>query len=257
MKTLIFIKTTIFTGCLLSLFACDQNSNPGTHSAQNNQFSSSPTPPASPATQSQILDSAQLKALGFRLPNGQNIGDILPPQPSTHLFGKVVKGGPGRDTNWTAFTLVLFLDQNGQYEVLTQKRAIRPIGAIETPGGHLTGGQTWGAGASTELQQEAGILVNSSDLFYLSGGDPRLSNTGNLYGNANFFVVFTGTKPSTANHSNEVDKSYGHRWLPLGTVYKKVKAEQNAHPAFGTGKYYDFFRGHLIDFVENVLPFVP
>jgi hypothetical protein len=205
------------------------------------------------APKSRTLNANELAQMGFQIPGNQAQWDSLPPQPGQQVQGLTVKGGPGADTNWTAFTLILFANNKGGYEVLTQKRTIKPSGVIETPGGHLTGGQSWRTGAVTEIQQESGIKLHESDLFYLEGGKLGVSKaTGKLYGNVNFFAVFTGAKPTTAVTSHEVDASYGHQWLPLEQIYTDAKTEQ-AQAGFNQGKYYSFFRQQLISFVENVL----
>lgn len=187
---------------------------------------------------------------GFTIRANQSIGDELPPQPGQIVHGKTVRGGPNADTNWSAFTLVLFKDGKG-YKILTQKRAHSHAGTIETPGGHLLGGQTWRDGAQDELEQEAGIRVQKEFLIFLQGGQPRLSRTQRLYGNANFFVVFNG-QPQTSNFSGEVDTAYGHQWLDLKHTYEEVLAENN-NDKFAHGKYYSFFRGHLLTFCSQVL----
>lgn len=133
------------------------------------------------------LSIDEVKALGFAIPPNQNIGGALPPQPGTNVLGKIVKGGAGSDTNWTAFTLVIHAEDATakKYFVLTQMRAINPLGTIETAGGHLVGGQTWREGARDELEQETGVKADKSNLVFLQGGVPRISkSSGELYGNA-------------------------------------------------------------------------
>lgn len=187
---------------------------------------------------------------GFTIRATQSVGDELPPQPGQIVHGKRVEGGPNADTNWSAFTLVLYKDQKG-YKVLTQKRAHTHAGTIETPGGHLLGGQSWRDGAKDELEQEAGIRVKKEFLIFQQGGQPRLSKAQRLYGNANFFVVFS-KQPKTSNTSGEVDATYGHQWLDLKSTYEEVVTENNNN-RFAHGKYYSFFRGHLINFCTQIL----
>lgn len=204
-----------------------------------------PDPLAVPIRASDLENS-----YGFKIPPFQEKGDKLPPQPGMQVFGQTVRGGPNQDTNWTAFTLVLFKDAAG-YKVLTQMRAIPPVGVIETAGGHLVGGQNWRDGARDELMQEAGISVKNEDLVFLSGAQPRLSKTNNLYGNTNFFVVFN-KMPVTSDDNNEIDKNYGHKWLDLKSTYEETQ-EEKARLGFNHGKYYSFFRGMVIDFCTNVI----
>ena len=91
-------------------------------------------PPINPPV---ILTPEVLKnQYGFKIPAGQATGDVLPSQPGTVVQGITVKGGPGKDTNWTAFTLVIHVDDSSsepKYRVLIQKRSDN--GTLEIPGG--------------------------------------------------------------------------------------------------------------------------
>lgn len=72
-----------------------------------------------------------------------------------------------------------------------------------------------------------------------------------LFGNANFFIVFD-KEPSTANASNEVDRTYGHQWKNLKEIYIEALAEQGAQN-YAHGKYYSFFRMHILAFCKDVI----
>lgn len=198
----------------------------------------------------------EVKTLGFTIPPDQNIGDVLPPQPGEVVLGKIVKGGPGSDTNWTAFTLVIHAEDPGEkkYLVYTQMRGptMKSAGTIETAGGHLVGGQTWRDGARDELEQEAGIKTDKNNLVFLQIGKTSLKSKGEPYRNANFFVVFK-KRPKTLNNSDEVNKNYGHQWIDLKSLYKEVQAEQQDKGFDVHGKYYSFFRGHLLKFCKDVI----
>lgn len=66
-----------------------------------------------------------------------------------------------------------------------------------------------------------------------------------------FFVVFK-KRPKTVNNTHEVDKNYGHQWIDLKPLYKEVQAEQQ-DKGFKHGKYYGFFRSHLLKFCKDVI----
>lgn len=158
----------------------------------------------------------------------------------------------GTDIAFTAFTLVLVKNADGRYEVLTQARAASK--AIEAPGGHLTGGQTWQEGAVDELEQEAGIALAKEALIYLTGGNNLSSRTPpDKNTNANFVVVFSEIKPRTSMTSHEIDTAYGHRWLDLKLVYKEISEEERRLGYKNDGKYYRFFRGMVNSFCTNVV----
>ncbi len=198
------------------------------------------------------LSLVQVKNLGWTLPKGQHLGDLTPPQPGTKVQGQNVTLW-GKDTPWTAFTLVIFIKAPGQYEILTQKRGIHPTGVIETTGGHLEAGMTWRQGVAAELAQEAGIVPGVGDhLIYLSQNGPALSLKGNMYGNMNFVLVYQGQKPKTTEQCPEIDQAYGHPWVDLRVLYDQVKAEKK-QLGRNHGVYYGFFRDHVIGFCDRVL----
>lgn len=198
----------------------------------------------------------EVKTLGFTIPPDQNIGDVLPPQPGEVVLGKIVKGGPGSDTNWTAFTLVIHAEDPGakKYWVYTQMRGptMKSAGTIETAGGHLVGGQTWRDGARDELEQEAGIKTDKNNLVFLQIGKTSLTSDNEPYRNANFFVVFK-KRPKTANTGGEIDKNYGQQWIDLKSFYQAVIAEDAQVGWKNNGKYYSFFRSHVKTFCTKVI----
>lgn len=202
------------------------------------------------------ISAADLQAkYNFNIPRGQEKADALPPQPGQVVLGHTVQGSDQSDTNWTAFTLILYRDTTG-FKVLTQKRAIKPKGVLETPGGHLMGGQTWREGAQAEIIQESGIKPELKDLVFLQGAEPQISGRGRLYGNANFFVVFNH-RPKNMSISGEIDSNYGHRWIDLKEIYRQVADEQtrleNLKQGKNDGVFYSFFRGHLLTFCRHVV----
>ncbi len=207
-----------------------------------------------------LVSPLQLRVFGWHIPPQQEKGDLIPPQ-----FGKRFTTTNGasyvcgydnpakKDLFWTAFTLVLWRadgDGKDKIEILTQARKHSKV--IEAPGGHLHDGASWREGAAQELMEEAGITVPSAKLLYLQGGDLKERASKKSYsGNVNFFVVFAKAKPNTTL-SHENDPAYGHQWLNLHTVYEEAKAEQ-AIAWNKNGKYYRFFRGHVIEFGKKVL----
>lgn len=206
--------------------------------------------PAPESLSLRALNQSEMVNLGFRIPSNQGLGDVLPPQPGQKVDGSVVTKNQHGDINWTAFTLVLYKEPDQSYKVLSQKRAITHVGTLETAGGHLTPAQTWRDGARVELEQETGIKAKNADFIFLSGAKP-IPAPGNLYGNANFFVVFN-KKPATQNRSGEIDKHYGHQWLDLKQTFLEMSAEEQR--ARGQhGKYYNFFREHLLEFCAEVI----
>lgn len=201
-------------------------------------------------SQSHPLSASALSLQGIRVPN-QVSANKVPKQAGSMSNGYKVTLD-NNDTPWTAFTLVLFMKSNGEYEVLTQMRAkhMRASGTIETMGGHLTSHQSWSQGAAAELEQESGINVAPKDLIYLNGNKRAAYYNNSLHKNANFFAIFQGTKPLTHNNSDEIDPAYGHRWLDLKTLYTEIMNEQNritTGKPHQNGKFYGNFRLHLIE----------
>lgn len=197
------------------------------------------------------LSKNELQSMGWQLPNPAPIA-----QKPEAFFGVPVKPAH-QDTSFTAFTIVLFLRDDGTYEVLTQKRAIPPVNTIETMGGHLTGGQSYLEGAVTELMQESGIELPEEALIYLQGGNPQNLNPGmQPRGNANFFTVLTHEKPATTETSHEIDKQYGHQWKNIKELFREADAPSERDPKTGyfiNGKFYKFFNGHLHAFCSRVV----
>jgi hypothetical protein len=214
--------------------------------------------PTTPQGVAHSISAPDLQAnYHFNIPRAQEKGDALPPQPGQIVLGQTVRGSNQSDTNWTAFTLVLYKDAATGFKILTQKRAIEPKGVLETHGGHLAGGQSWREGAYAELMQEAGLKPELKDMMFLQGAEPRVSTgNGRLYGNANFFVVFS-RKPDTTSTSYEIDADYGHRWLDLKETYHKILDEQTRLDKLNQGRkdgeFYSFFRGHLLTFCRQVV----
>ncbi len=246
--------------------------------------SPAPTPMPGPLPGTHLLAEAELRTLGWKIPSMQEKGNEVPPQ-----VGSIIAPPPGnpfatattvklngKDLPWTAFTLILYRNADSkEWEILSQLRAIRPKGALETAGGHLTAGLTWREGALEEILQETGIdktLLKASDLIYVNEAAPSVRSSKKkgsfLVGNMNFVVVFTGEKPKTHGLScSEINHAYGHeghKWLPLGSdtqgFYHTVLEEQKAFIAkdpqngrFFHGTYFSYFRGHLLAFGNQFL----
>ncbi len=189
---------------------------------------------------------------GFKIRGDQPLGDRVPPQVGTFVKGKQVELDYNGDLPWSAFTLVLYPSSQGGFKILTQKRKGTYAGTIETAGGHLEPGETWREGARKELFQEAGVNASVENFHFQQGGNFAISGrTDKPYGNMNFFLVFD-KRPKTSNKSSEVDGQYGHQWLDLKTTYLEVKNEQ-ALKKRDPGRYYHFFRNHLINFCTQVI----
>lgn len=205
--------------------------------------------PSRPSSQPRVLSTATLKNYGFKIRGDQSIGDQVPPQLGDDFEGQKVAYKFGTDLPWSAFTLVLVRDENGSYRLMTQKRL---DGTIETAGGHLKSHYSWRQGAKDELLQEAGIDVNPKSLIFQQGARPAISRrTGLPWGNTNFFVVFD-KKPATNASNDEIDQNYGHQWLDLKAAFREIQAEQNERGG-NSGKYYHFFRSHVINFCTYVI----
>jgi 8-oxo-dGTP pyrophosphatase MutT (NUDIX family) len=265
-------KTFGYSLLVLGLLSCGtgrtkDDSEPVSQSAPNKKPTRKPT--ALHATP-RVLSEIELRALGLKIPDPQNVGDQTPPQAGALIQPTAKKPGvspvqvklKGHDLPWTATTLLLFRDEGtGEWEILSQKRAAHMTapGTIETAGGHLTSGLTWRQGAMDEVNQETGIdpaLLKASDFIGVGFKAPQITNRGKLMGHMNFVVVFTGTKPEThGKNCPEIDHAYGnegHIWHKLGDeksgVYMEILQEQRSQRAFKSGIYYSNFRGHLLAF---------
>lgn len=241
--------TGIFTFILLAQVSVSCGGNSG-----KKDSGSSPQKPAPSQNAAKVISFADLTGrLGWKVSTNQNITHQVPPQAGSMVGGKKVSVNGSGDTPWSAFTMILFDKGNGSYDVLTQKRAHKPAGVIESPGGHLRPGQSWAQGAIDEVKQEAGVNLATKDLVFLQLNGPALSQNGKHYGNANFVAAFEKQRPDAPANSSETDPQYGHKWLDLKTTYDEMKKETQQIGNRNQGKYYSSFRGHLIHFCQNVL----
>lgn len=225
----------------------------GGNSGKSDSGKNSPKPTPSQGT-AKVISLADLTGrLKWKIGTNQNITHQIPPQANSVVAGKAVKVNSSGDMPWSAFTMILFDKGNGSYDVLTQKRAHKPAGVIESPGGHLRPGQSWAQGAVDEVMQEAGVKLTPNDLIFLQLNGPALSQSGHHYGNVNFVAAFENQRPDAPANSSETDPTYGHKWLDLKATYDEMKKETQTIGKRNQGKYYASFRGHLIHFCQNVL----
>ena len=138
----------------------------GGNSGKSDSGKKTPTPSQGTA---KVISLADLTGrLKWKIATNQNITHQIPPQANSVVAGKKVKVNGSGDMPWSAFTMILFNKGNGSYDVLTQKRAHKPAGVIESPGGHLRPGQSWAQGAVDEVMQE------ELDLLFISNKAPFL-----------------------------------------------------------------------------------